>query len=488
MATEKTFLLKSSDGAEFVVSDLEASQSMTIQEKIEFMLPYQKAYGVKASTIYLAVRSNILSKVVEYFKRSHAAAGDTNWGAKFVDVDHETLCGFIIASDYLRIQGLLELACHTLDNKIKGKSHQEIRTMFSIRSGTAQQQDEQDVDGLCATMDMEAACDFEAHATRELTAEEKTLKALNIVRRQEFTEYDPKLNDFMYTRFCLFNMAFFDLDEESRIGRRRQLHGQPKLREKSCINVISLKICESDVGFPINLFGTVIARDEVDYKCVYMFRREMDDSQIITSPDDMLALTDPCRGLVASDKIYFEINLKINIDGGATKDFSKGVLVFESEYDEDEPYMTSSLTSWLSEVELAYAHVLDPMEATIAINLLKGAYNISRVEAWTTENTEARMILYDNKEADTQIVINDGGGSVPLTRRVVAVPLDEKVVLSLVVDDEAEPLVLTLGQTDEVHACKMGSGEVQVKIAWAAIPKRRKYHKWEYLGNETLLV
>jgi hypothetical protein len=68
------------------------------------------------------------------------------------------------------------------------------------------------------------------------------------------------------------------------IGRGQLLHPRHELIEEESINVISLKICESDVGFPINLFGTVIARDEVDYKCVHLFRREADDPQFITSP------------------------------------------------------------------------------------------------------------------------------------------------------------------------------------------------------------
>jgi hypothetical protein len=68
------------------------------------------------------------------------------------------------------------------------------------------------------------------------------------------------------------------------IGRGQLLHPRHELIEEESINVISLKICESDVGFPVNLFGTVIARDEVDYKCVYLFRREVDDPQFITSP------------------------------------------------------------------------------------------------------------------------------------------------------------------------------------------------------------
>ena len=98
---ERTFLLKSSDGAEFVVSELEASQSMTIQKKIKQMLFCQKAYGLKDSAIHLGVKSNILAKAVEYIKKhlgTDASGAGTHWGAKFVDDDHETLCDFIIVS------------------------------------------------------------------------------------------------------------------------------------------------------------------------------------------------------------------------------------------------------------------------------------------------------------------------------------------------------------------------------------------------------
>ena len=54
--------------------------------------------------------------------------------------------------------------------------------------------------------------------------------------------------------------------------------------EQSLVNVISLKVPESEVGYNFSIFGTVLARDEVEYRCLYLFRREKDDAQIITSP------------------------------------------------------------------------------------------------------------------------------------------------------------------------------------------------------------
>jgi hypothetical protein len=99
--THKTVLLKSSDGLDFLVSDLEASQSMTIKDEIEFMLEDGNVFGVNSSAIHLGVRSNILSRVIEYFRGSHASGGDLRWGAKFIDVDHETLCDLILVSYFM---------------------------------------------------------------------------------------------------------------------------------------------------------------------------------------------------------------------------------------------------------------------------------------------------------------------------------------------------------------------------------------------------
>jgi hypothetical protein len=82
--------------------------------------------------------------------------------------------------------------------------------------------------------------------------------------------------------------------------------------------------------------------------------------------------------------------------------------------------------------------------------------------------------------------------SVALSRRVVLVPLDEKLVLHLVVDDdETEDLVLTLGHSndEQKHVCKTGCGDVEVKVDWLIVPKKRKRcNMWEDIGNRRLLL
>jgi hypothetical protein len=44
--------------------------------------------------------------------------------------------------------------------------------------------------------------------------EEKVVKILHMARCRELTEYNKKLGFSAPTRFCEFNIAFFDLDKE----------------------------------------------------------------------------------------------------------------------------------------------------------------------------------------------------------------------------------------------------------------------------------
>lgn len=483
-AEEKTFLLQTPDGMNFVVSGLEASQSWILAAETA-------CYD--GEPIDVNIVGETLAKVLHYCKKHAYSDGYdlSAWDAKFVgDLHLHTLYDLILASNELEIEGLLALTCQTLATKIKGKSPHEICDILNIRGVFTPELHEEHSSGSCASHTVLAAVKIIANwwnLERKLV--DKALRALNVVRCQEFTRYEPKIHGLVRHRFTDFNLAFFDLDKETSFSRGPPLNKKTPTSEsvvESCVNVVSLKVRESDVGFPVDIFGTVVARDTVDYRCVYLFRREREDPQHISSPDDMLSLTDPCRGLVSENRVYFEIDLKIKCDGCADKDFSKGIVVFEHvRLREDKVTMTLGLGSWLSRVDLLCAQVYSPVEATIEINVLKGPCNISRVAASTPGNFKDHIILYEAAGGPT--VVGDDG-SVPLSSRVVIVTREQKLALFLVGGDVLEHLALTLGHSDAVVNRQMGCAEVEVKVAWTAVPIRKRPNMFKEVANQLLLM
>ena len=61
------------------------------------------------------------------------------------------------------------------------------------------------------------------------------------------------------------------------------IHGKRVYNLFESANINSVKITASDVGFPLEVYGTVIARDYLDFKCVYLFKRSREDCQVIDS-------------------------------------------------------------------------------------------------------------------------------------------------------------------------------------------------------------
>ncbi|KAM0824408.1 hypothetical protein ACQ4PT_070212 [Festuca glaucescens] len=93
------------------------------------------------------------------------------------------------------------------------------------------------------------------------------------------------------------------------------------------INVLSVKIVSSDKGFPLNVYGNIILRDNLDEKCIFLFSRPSRmDSELINSADQSLILTGPSRGLVLTDYIFIEVDLKMKLDNGKDEQLSIGLL------------------------------------------------------------------------------------------------------------------------------------------------------------------
>ena len=57
-----------------------------------------------------------------------------SWYADYINVEKEELFELIMASNYLDIKPLLELACAKVASKIKNKSIEEIRKFYNIEN------------------------------------------------------------------------------------------------------------------------------------------------------------------------------------------------------------------------------------------------------------------------------------------------------------------------------------------------------------------
>ena len=83
-------------------------------------------------------------------------------------------------------------------------------------------------------------------------------------------------------------------------------------------------------------------------------------------------------------------------------------------------------------------------------------------------------------------------GTVPLSRRVVAVPLGRKLVLLLtglcVGDEFAKNVIVPIGRNTELVHRKLGSALVELKLSWTAVPRRQRLNMIKDVGDESLLM
>ncbi|EPZ36463.1 E3 ubiquitin ligase SCF complex, Skp subunit [Rozella allomycis CSF55] len=137
--------LCSSDNKEFVVDNDIAERSILIKNMLGDL-------GDSEATIPLPkVSGAILSKIIEYmtYHRNDPPASDddtvtdiTAWDSEFIKLDQGTLFEIILAANYMDIKSLLDLGCKHVADMIKGKSVEELRTLFSIENDFTPEEEE----------------------------------------------------------------------------------------------------------------------------------------------------------------------------------------------------------------------------------------------------------------------------------------------------------------------------------------------------------
>ncbi|XP_047096177.1 uncharacterized protein LOC124708540 [Lolium rigidum] len=289
-------------------------------------------------------------------------------------------------------------------------------------------------------------------------------------------EYDPETGEVCYTRFYHKDFSSFDIDEESPLPAMRHTHstattytnplGEQFYRLFESANILSVKIAASDVCFPLQVYGTVIARDYLDFKCVYLFRRCREDFQVIHSEDESLILTGPTRGLVLMDNLYLEVDLKVRDKKDKDQELSKGLCVIDGVRLGGWDYSRVGcidLKSRLSTVDVKFAVVVSAVEATFEIKVMKGNF-FGEITAYTSRIQDC-LVLHDSRAGG---VTCDGSGMIQLWRRVVCVSKKEKLLLKIATASTTQTVDFTPDVSGAVkNEITCGDVTMHIKVNWS---------------------
>ncbi|KQK08032.1 hypothetical protein BRADI_2g39111v3 [Brachypodium distachyon] len=227
-------------------------------------------------------------------------------------------------------------------------------------------------------------------------------------------------------------------------------------------------------GYPLNVHGTVLARDSLDRQCVYLFRRDKDNCQLIRSKNDSLILTGPKIGLMIYDSIFFELDLKVtDVSGRKVKDerLSKGLMVvdgiFRLSFAPKHRVETEALVSMHSTLDLNYTFIRNAVEGTVEIRILEGPVHFHGNILARATNVPCDILLHDSKLSG--VLTAGDNGVLQTARRVVGVSVDEMLLLTFVAAPVGVTTVEFTPRRNYYDEKKIicGNYKMLVKVTWS---------------------
>ncbi|TVU38246.1 hypothetical protein EJB05_11604, partial [Eragrostis curvula] len=265
----------------------------------------------------------------------------------------------------------------------------------------------------------------------------------------------------------------------------------PEAKARTTIQVYSAKIVGLSGGlqFPLDVFGTIAARDSADRRRNIIFSRERNNCQTLTEQDPYLELTGPSRAILLLDPVSIEVMLYVK---GSVQSEDR-ILNFQAfELIRIDTVLSRMIngpyTSKLSTLDLALGSVVSSVEGLVTIRLIDGAtlpaeflvtvYTINSKPSWRgsgDEDTDCKKILLLDSRRSPDAV--HPSGHITLSRNVVSTRITGKLAICIetpVKDSKENKVLIELRfparNKDKCHFWyPYGPGFIGLAVFWSLI-------------------
>ncbi|CAM0943909.1 unnamed protein product [Alopecurus aequalis] len=273
------------------------------------------------------------------------------------------------------------------------------------------------------------------------------------------------------------------------------------------LQIFSIELTEIAGGleFPLSVYGVVAARDVVDRNRNILFSRDRSEAQVLKQQDRFLRLMGPTRAIVFTDRVDFEIELKVK---GALKSQDKPLMSRWRRYrgNDGPDVSTISFKNVLCTLELRSQPVQDTIQATVlAIKVVEGPWPFEYGGRVTCSSLFGEFVFTEHKVDRTlepssgEIVLLESKGRampkgygvyVHLSRQVVSV--QREGALDVVIRAYSKPGA----RAKKGHVCfvpkfcnisqgecALGDAKVLITVAWSLVPTSKMELRNEITGR-----
>ncbi len=148
MCDDDTVIIQSNDKQDFTVKVKYAKMSETMKDLIEDagvenVVPLPNVSGAILEKIVQYITYHSENPIIESGEDEKTVNDITPWDVEFAKVEQSELFELILAANYMAIKSLLDLTCKTVASMIKGKTPEEIRKTFNIKTDFTPEEEEQ---------------------------------------------------------------------------------------------------------------------------------------------------------------------------------------------------------------------------------------------------------------------------------------------------------------------------------------------------------